>query len=127
MQQFTKMSLDRRHQAFKAALADTLVKQMKKNPERYHKVVHQTPDYPKTFANHLMEKLENAQVIVLNETVADAMATLGIKGIDNLYKSLKLSPPEADEEVPEVEVKKENAKPKPAPHRTEEQHFFRGC
>lgn len=86
---------------FKEALENAIEMQMNKDPLLFHGSVHANKKYPSEFAKHMMEKLQEGRVLVLNETVVAAAKMAGIDyGIDALYKYFDFDPPKA-EEVPE--------------------------
>ncbi len=103
---------------FRSALRLSIKDQMEKNPERFAKFVLDDKEYPTKFAEHLMAKVADGQVVVINETVAAAMMRLEKPAsFEAVYQFLGVPIPVAPEEVSEDE-QEEDEQPL---------HSFKGC
>lgn len=114
---------------FLSALKISIKDMMLYHPKRFSKVALNDKEYPKKFANHMLEKFQAGKVLVINETVADALAHLGRdEELVEAYRFLGLTAPGGEtkedeaEEKPQKVAKKENTRPAPEPAPS-----FRGC
>lgn len=115
---------------FLSALKISIKDMMAYHPERFSEVALEDKEYPKKFATHMLEKFQAGKVLVINETVADALSHLGRdEELLEAYRFLGLTAPGGETKANEVEekprkvIKKENTRPAPEP----ELPSFRGC
>lgn len=96
-------------------LENVIKSDMQMNPALFHGSILSAPSkYAKEFSQHMIDKLREGRVLVLNETVVRAAAKVGIGyGIDELYRYLDFDPPMVRKDEPEPVVPLESR--------------FRGC
>lgn len=98
---------------FRLALEEVILREMRESPHRFHKIVLNDASYPEKFSKHIMEKLQEGKILVMNETVMNAAKSIDIaSGIDDLYRYFDFDPPKPIQKPEE---------PQEAPPR------FRGC
>lgn len=90
---------------FRKELERVIKTDMKRSPEMFHGSIRSAPaKYAREFSQHMMEKLQQGRVLVLNETVARAAADAGIGyGIDELYRYFDFDPPKPIRRAKKVE------------------------
>ncbi len=89
-----EMDVEANRGRFVKAIADTFSKQMKDNPERVSDLVKDEPEYPTLLGQHLLEKFQYSNIVVINDTVAMAAKKLELEPkIDTIYEFLGYEPP----------------------------------
>lgn len=82
------------HDRFAAALKKAIKGQMNEYPGQFSQIVRNDKDYPTKFAEHLIGKFKSGSVLVINDTVASAMARLEKEpDISTVYKFLGFDEP----------------------------------
>lgn len=108
-----KLTPVRKIELFLSALEDVISKEMETSPNRFHEIVLNDSGYAFNFAVHIVEKMKEAKVLVINQTLVEVAIKLGIPvEVNALYDYLEFPRP--------------IAKPKSKPPELE-RNSFRGC
>lgn len=115
----SKMSKKEKVGNFQDALKKSLLDQIDRMPLTFHpSILENQQTYAEKFSSHLIEKIQSRSVVVINETVSDALRSMNMSvSLSDLYSIFELDVPEMSFEDRREEIEEPRSSRNP----------FRGC